>query len=153
MNPTLLSNSKKKKILNQLEKSYGINELKYLVIETGKGKYRIYSGSLSREEINELGKNLNLEIIGERFAKIDLEKPRINFDALNLPEIKSQLKEKVIEISDKEVKNWMAGENLDKEISEEGFVVIKNKGDILGSGQNRRTFIQNYVPKERRVRK
>jgi len=33
----------------------------------------------------------------------------------------------------------------------QGFVVVKQGFDFLGIGKNKKTYIQNYVPKERRV--
>ena len=150
----LLDKSKKKKIINQLETQFGISNLPHLFIQTGKGKYRIYSGSLSKEEINILGKNLNIEIIGSRFGKIDKEKIRINFDAINIPEIKNKITKNILEIPDSLSQTWMKGEDIEfKNENEPNFVIIKNQDNFIGLGHNNKVFIQNYVPKERRIRK
>ncbi len=151
MKPSLLNSAKKKKIVQLLEKFYGISKLPYLLIQTGKRKYRIYSGSLSKEEINELGKNLHIELIGTRFCKINDEKLRINFDSVNISEIKSQV-ENVFELDDEQAKKWMNGENIETNVEGGEFLIMKYSEDFLGVGQNRKTFIQNYVPKERRVK-
>lgn len=149
----LLDKTKKKKILALLEKDYGIEELSHLFIETGKGKYRIYSGGLSREELNRLGKDLNVEIIGASFCKIENDKIRINFDALNIPEIKNQINKNVLEIEDEEMAGWLKGDNIETKKEFTGaYILIKHKNDALGNGQNSKDVIKNYIPKERRVR-
>jgi NOL1/NOP2/fmu family ribosome biogenesis protein len=149
----LLNNSKKKKLIEQIDRNYGIEDLSQLVIQTGKGKFRIYSGSLSKEELNLLGKSINIEIIGSKLCKVDDEKVRMDFDILNLPEIKNQIKEfSTIHLPDEDLEHWLKGGDLNK--NEEGFsyYIIKNKEDILGSGQNAKDHIKNYVPKERRIK-
>jgi NOL1/NOP2/fmu family ribosome biogenesis protein len=153
MKVDLLDNTKKKKMLNMLEREYGIINLSYLVLETGKGKYRIYSGGLSREELNMLAKTINIEIIGAKICKIEEDKIRLDFDIINLPEIKKQINKNTFEISDKNVKQWMQGDNLNvKTESNASYFIIKNKNDLLGTGQNAKVLIKNYIPKERRVK-
>ena len=44
-------------------------ELPYLLLETGKEKIRAFSGNLTREDIFNLGKIANMEIIGLYFVK------------------------------------------------------------------------------------
>ena len=149
----LLDKTKKKKILKQLENFYGISDLSYLFIKSGIGKYRIFSGSLSKEELNDLAKNTHVELIGSRIANTDDEDIRISFDAINIPEIKKQITENILEINDQQAEDWMKGNNL--QIEAEGkkrFIVIKHKDDFLGVGRVQGTFIKNYVPKERRIR-
>jgi len=46
-----IKSSEKRKILAQLEQQFGINSLPFLLIESAKGKYRAYSGHLSKDEI------------------------------------------------------------------------------------------------------
>ncbi|PIN94307.1 hypothetical protein COU53_04070 [Candidatus Pacearchaeota archaeon CG10_big_fil_rev_8_21_14_0_10_30_48] len=96
---------------------------------------------------------MHVELIGSRIANIDSEETRIAFDAINIPEIKSQIKENIIEITDEQAEKWMTGEDLQIETnSNKKYIVIKNKDDLLGVGKIQGTFIKNYVPKERRAR-
>jgi len=157
MKVELLNNAKKKRVMNLLNEQYGIEKLPYLFIESGKGKFRIYSGALSKEELNMIGKNLHVELVGARLCKVDNEKARLNFDILNLPAVKSQLKTfSTIFLPDEDVGSWMSGIDLDYDTEHPvpfTYLVMKNEGDIFGMGQNAKTFIKNYVPKERRIRK
>ena len=149
----LLDKTKKKKFLNLLEKSYGISNLGYLFIKSGKDKFRIFSGSLSKEELNDLAKSIHVELLGSRVANMDEENIRISFDAINIPKIKEQITENIIKVNDSQAKEWMKGNNL--QISVENkvrYVAIKHKDDFLGVGRVQGDFIKNYVPKERRVK-
>jgi NOL1/NOP2/fmu family ribosome biogenesis protein len=155
MKVEILDKAKKKRILQKIEKEYGISEMKELLVQTGKEKLRIYSGSLSREELNELGKNLNVEILGMQFLKSDNERVRLNFDVLNLPNIKKQIKSYAIFfLPDEDVKHWMNGGNIANENFDfpGNYVLIENGGDFLGMGQISKDTIKNYIPKERRTK-
>ena len=149
----LLDKTKKKKIVQKLEKDYGIEELNYLLVRSGKENIRIFSGSLSKEELNLLAKEINIELIGTKLCTIIDEGIRLNFDLINLPEIKSQLNKSIIELNEEEMKKWMKGEDLEKQVeNEKKFLLISHKGDFLGIGRNQGKFIKNYIPKERRVK-
>ena len=147
----LLDKTKKKKILGLLEENYGVKELKHLFVKLGKDKYRIFSGNLSKEEIKDLEKNTRIEVIGSRICTTAENSVRINFDMLNLPEIKSQITENIIEITDEQLKEWLKGNNLEIDSKTKArFVIIKHKNDFIGIARNQKNFLKNYVPKERR---
>ncbi|MBS3072752.1 hypothetical protein J4477_02875 [Candidatus Pacearchaeota archaeon] len=151
----ILDKTKKKKIIENLDKNYGIENMHHLFIRSGNDKIRIYSGGLSWEELNLFGKNLRVELIGASLGKIEEDNLRINFDILNLPEIKSQINKNTVEISSTEILEWLKGKSLEintEKITKNSLVIMKNNGDLLGVAKNRKTYIQNYVPKERRIK-
>jgi len=155
MKVELLDNAKKKKIIEKLNYEYGIEKLPYLLIRSGKDKIRIYSGNFSKEELNELGKGLNVELLGISFLRPDQETYRISFDTINIPQIKNQITKNIIEIPDNQITEWFKGNSLEntKKIDlNSKFVVIKNNNDLLGVAKGNQDTIFNYVPKERRVR-
>lgn len=149
----LLDKTKKKKILALLEKEFGISKLNHLLIKTSRERYRIYSGSLSKEELNELAKTVNVELIGSRLCTIKDSDIRLNFDIMNLPIIKKQISKNIQTIEDKDIEPWLRGNNIDIEIKNKGkFLAIKNKNHFFGTGMNQKDNIKNYVPKERRIK-
>ena len=155
MNPKVefLDRTKKKKLVEELNKIYGIEELNYLILKTGAEKLRIYSGNLSIEEMNMLAKNINLQLIGTPLCTIKDNDVRLNFDAINIPEIKKQISKNILEISDEELTKWIRGNNIEKSIDVNSkFMIIKNKDDFIGTAYNGKTFLKNYIPKERRVK-
>ncbi|MEM3074515.1 MAG: hypothetical protein QW727_01065 [Candidatus Pacearchaeota archaeon] len=154
MKEEILNKTKKKKLIQKLGEDFGISHLNYLIIKSGKDKYRIYSGSLSKEELNTLAKNTQIELIGTRLGTWEKDGFRISFDSLNIPEIKNEIKKNIVEISDEKVKNWLKGEDLqviNNITPNTKFVVIKNKDDFLGLARNQ-GFLKNYIPKYRRIK-
>jgi NOL1/NOP2/fmu family ribosome biogenesis protein len=57
----------------------------------------------------------------------------------------------VVELDDKNARDWLRGEDIEIELEAKGFVIIKHKKDFLGSGKSMGNKILNYVPKARRV--
>src|SRR3989344_7252886 len=139
MNPKVefLYRTKKKKLIEQLNKAYGIEEINYLVLKTGAEKFRIYSGNLSIEEMNMLAKNVNLQLVGTPLCTIKDNDIILSFDTINIPEIKKQITENIIEINDEELEKWLRGNNIERADSlskiNAKFMIIKNKEDYVGT--------------------
>ena len=185
MKVEILDRTKKKKIMEKISENYGINDIDGLFIKTGKEKIRMFSGEIGWGELNEFAKSVHIEIVGLQLCTVIDDEVRLNFDAINLPEIKNEIikeNKNIFEVNEEQIKIWLNGDNLDfddepfenpknperilgLEVSEtsrvpkprktfEGdFIVVKNKNDLFGVGKNRKTYVQNYVPKERRVRR
>jgi NOL1/NOP2/fmu family ribosome biogenesis protein len=160
MKVEILDRTKKKKIMEKISKNYGIEEIDGLFIKTGKEKIRLFTGEIGWGELNEFAKSVHIEIVGLQLCTVIDAEVRLNFDAINLPEIKNEIVKEdksVFEASEEEIKKWLNGDNLDFD-EEAGkkldgdFIVVKNQNDLFGVGKNRKTYVQNYVPKERRVR-
>lgn len=149
MNAKFIQSKEKKEILEELERQFGITNLPYLLIRTGAEKVRAYSGSLSKDEIMEIDRLVNIEIIGEYFLKQEGE-IRLSTDAIHL--LKGQITKNIIEIDDSQLHSWMRGQNIDLK-SEPGVKIIGHKGDFVGCGKSNGEKIFNFVPKERRLKK
>ncbi|MEM3113417.1 MAG: hypothetical protein QXI33_03275 [Candidatus Pacearchaeota archaeon] len=153
MKTEILDKTKKKRILKILEKNYGISNLPHLFIRSGE-KIRIFSGSLSREELEMMAKTINVDLIGNKLGTLSEHDFRLNFDIMNLPIIKSQITKNIFELNDEQMKKYMQGNNLEiTPMLGTKFISLKNGKDFIGIARNHKTYIQNYVPKERRIRK
>ena len=108
----------------------------------------------------------DLFVVSKDITKIDAQKLRINSVGLYLGEIKhsevrlsiegSQLigphaKKNVVTLDAEELRHWLRGEDLIKEVKEEGFVIIKSGDDYIGTGKVKDGKILNFVPKARRL--
>ena len=137
---------------------YGIKELPFLLVESGKEKIRGYSGSLSVEEIHEINQAVSIELVGMYLFHNYHDNIRLSFDAIQA--LKEQLTENILEIDDKQAEEFIKGRDvlLKKEDEEKfknelkGFKVIKNQGDLIGIGKLIEGRLINYMPKERRLR-
>jgi len=144
----ILSSSQRKKILRQLTEQYGITKLPYLILQFGKEKLRLYSGNLSREEINNLDKNIRIDIAGLYFAK-QQEAIRLTLDGLQI--LKNQITKNILTINDQQALEWFKGNDLEIS-SENAFKILKNNDEFIGCGKSTGEKITNYVPKERRIK-
>jgi len=153
MNLSFIKSNRKREIVEKLKEIYGISNLPYLLIESGKEKIRAFSGSLSKEEIIEIGKIANIEIIGLYLLRQEGENDlRLSFDAPLI--LKEQISKNIIEITDEQFQLWIKGNDIefDKEITK-GNVVLKYQSHFVGCGKSNGLKVFNYVPKDRRLKK
>ena len=144
-----LLSSKKKKILTQLNNQYGITKLPYLLLQFGKEKIRLYSGSLSKEELITLDKKSRVENIGLYFAKQEKEEIRLTLDGLQL--LKGQITKNTLPLNNQQAEDWLKGNDLDIK-SDRTFKILKNNEELIGCGKSTGEKITNFVPKERRIK-
>jgi len=147
----ILTNTEKKKITKQLEEQFGITQVPWLLLQFGKEKIRAFSGSLSREELALLDRELRVEAAGIYFLNVNENELRLSLDTLHL--LKEQITKNIILVNDSQASEWFKGHDvsIDKEI-QKGFVVLKYKDSFIGCGKSLGNIIKNYMPKERRIR-
>ena len=148
MNLKFLKSSAKKKFLDCLREQYGISNLPFLLMETGKEKIRGFSGSMSKEEILELSEIANVEVVGLYLFKSD-GTLRLGLDGTHI--LKKQISKNILKITKEELGDWLRGRDIEKEI-DRGIWVIDHDGDFVGCGLSDGMRIINHVPKERRIR-
>jgi NOL1/NOP2/fmu family ribosome biogenesis protein len=149
MNCRFLKTPEKRRILEQLNKQFGIENLNFLLIKSAKEKIRAFSGSLTKEQILALSRVANIEIIGAYLLRKENE-IRLSFDATHL--LKSKISKNILEINEEQAKQWMKGNDLQIK-AEKGTFVIRYQDDFLGCGKSNGEVIFNYVPKDRRIKK
>ena len=145
----IIRSTPKKKIIQQLNEQYGISDLPYLLLQFGKEKIRLYSGSLSAEELNILDANLRIENMGLYFAKEQRDGIRLSLDGVQL--IKNQITKNILKVDDEQAKEWLKGNDLLIK-ADNAFKIIKNNDEFLGCGKSTGEKITNFVPKERRIK-
>ena len=150
MNIRFIKSSGKKKIIAQLNEQFGITKLPYLLIAGGKEKIRAFSGSLSKEEIQELSHLTKIEGLGTYLIKQEPDKPfRLSLDATHL--LSKQITKNLFEINDKQLADWLRGFDIQVE-APRALLILKHGSDLLGCGVSNGKKIYNYIPKERRIK-
>lgn len=149
MNISFLKSGEKKNLLAGLNEQFGIEDLNYTLIETGKNKIRGFSGTMTRDEIRELSEIANVEIIGCYLIRKEGQF-RLGLDGSHI--LKNQIKKRIVDIENSQVNDWFLGKNLDVVI-DSGVYVVRNGKDFLGCGISDGKKLINFVPKERRVRR
>lgn len=145
----IIYSSKKKKILEKLREQFGIAKLPYLLLQFGKEKIRIFSGSLSSQELLILDKNLRIESAGLYFLKQQNDGLRLSLDALHI--LKNQISKNILEINSEQAKEWFKGQDLQIQAGR-GFKILKSEEDLIGCGKSTGERITNFMPKERRIK-
>lgn len=141
--------SQKKKIIEDLNNQFGITDLPYLFLQFGKDKIRIYSGDLSKENLNNLDKSARIENIGLYFARIQPDGVRLTIDGIQL--VKDQITKNILELNNEQAEKWLRGNDLDIQ-TEPAFKILKNNEEYIGCGKSTGDKISNFVPKERRIK-
>ncbi len=149
MNIHFIKSSEKKEIVEELSESFGITELPFLLIESGKEKIRGFTGSLSKDEILQLGQIAYIEGIGLYLIRKE-ESLRLGFDATQL--LSGQITKNIIDIDEKQAHEWLKGQDIEIQ-APRGTVVVRCGKDFLGCGKSTSERIINHVPKERRLKK
>jgi len=150
MEHKFIKTPEKRRIVEQLNEKFGISELPYLLIESGKEKIRAFSGSLSKDEILEIAKLTRIEGIGIYLLKKEHDELRLSFDATQI--LAKQITKNIVDINDEQLEKWIRGHDLDIKVPQ-GIVVVRHNGNFLGCGKSNGDKIFNYVPKERRIKK
>lgn len=149
MNIHFIKTPEKRDIVEELGSQFGITQLPFLLIESGKEKIRAFSGSLSKDEIHKIGEVANIELIGMYLLKREGEF-RLSLDASNA--LKDQITKNIIELNEQQMHDWIRGNDIEME-KESGVYVIKFKEDFLGCTKSNGHILFNYVPKDRRIKK
>lgn len=155
-----LPNTDKKRILEKLEKQFGIKKVPQLIILFGKEKLRLYSGNLLKEELYHLNNEIRIENIGLYFAKHENEDIRLTLDGVQI--FKDQITKNILELTDEQALEWLKGNDLpiSREdasqkplgVGDYAWKILKNKNEFIGCGKSTGERITNFMPKERRIK-
>jgi NOL1/NOP2/fmu family ribosome biogenesis protein len=144
----LLNNRESKKILHLFEEQWGctLNDLlsTYSLALTGKDKVYLFN-----REIHRIHLDVTINSIGLYIANMKGTQIRLTIEGAQL--IGPVATKNIVEISAQEAQVWIRGNDLPKQGSWTGFVIIKQGSDYLGCGHFKEGVIANYVPKTRRI--
>lgn len=122
---------------------YG-KKLDYVFLQ---GKDRLYTINRDIERIDE--KKLNIDTMGLYFGTISNDEIRLSIEGSQI--IGKDCKKNILELNEREMKDWLMGKELDKKTGLRGFVLLKHKNDFLGTGRIKDNIVLSYVPKSRRI--
>ena len=143
----ILNSREIKEICRAIEKQWGAKiKMDYGFLRNNKNRVFIINRDISKIDFS----RLRLNSIGMYFCEIDDRGIRLSIEGSQV--VGNHAKKNVVEIDKEETKRWFKGEDLEKECKDcSGFVILKNKGDFLGTGKYSNGRILNYVSKSRRV--
>ena len=145
-NLKVLERKDKKKFLELLKKQFAFDKkLDYIFLINNKNKIFIVNKELVNIDLNKL----RINSIGLYIAEFRNDEVRLSIEGSQF--IGPNTKKNVLELDDKEARDWLKGNDLEKETNLKGFVIIKNNNDFLGCGKVKENGILNFVPKTRRL--
>ena len=148
----ILNKKEKQEIEEKLNKQFGIKEIPGQIIMKGREKLFLFSGSFNSRQIKRLEKLTVIERIGAYFAKIDERTDTIRLSIEGSQILKDQIKKNIFEIPEELLENWMKGQELNVKTGKKGFLIMKYKDNLLGSGKASEEKIGNFIPKNRRLK-
>ena len=143
----ILNSKEIKEIYKLIENQWGAKiKLDYGFLKNNKNRIFIIGKDISKIDISKL----RLNSVGMYFCEIDNKGMRLSIEGSQL--IGAKATKNVVELNEEETKKWFKGEDLEKECNDcQGFVILKNKNDFIGTGKYSKGKILNYVSKTRRV--
>ena len=145
-----LTKAERKELLEKLKEQYGIKEIDGELIKIGAERIRLFTGELEEKEYESILSTIWIEGIGVSILKEEKDGWRISIEGAQA--LKEQITKNISELEDKNLGPWMHGEDIQQKNEQKGFVVMKNKNDLLGAGKLGAEKVSNYIPKERRLK-
>ncbi|MBW2979833.1 hypothetical protein KY360_00270 [Candidatus Woesearchaeota archaeon] len=146
-NLKILNKKQIKNLLELIKNQWGCDvELDYVFLINQKNKVflanrELFDVDLKKLRVNSLGLYFG-EQVNEKEFRLSIEGSQL---------IGPKATKNVVELDDSEARLWLKGEDIEKEVDCNGFVIIKNSDDYMGSGKIKDNKILNYVPKTRRL--
>ena len=146
----ILNQSEKREIEKKLEKQFGIEDIPYTIIMSGKEKLFLFSGSLDEKDIKKIWEIVPVERMGIYFAKIIKGDLKLSIEGTQI--LKNQIKKNLFTLDSEQAEEWMMGRDLNIKTGKKGFLVMKYEDDFLGCGKASEEKIGNFIPKSRRLK-
>ncbi len=145
-NIKILNKKEIRKILAMIEEQWGFKDnLDYAFLKTEKGKIYVANREIFNLDLSEI----KINSVGMYFAETR-NGIRLSIEGSQI--IGAKAAKNVVELNDKEAKEWMKGADIEKKADTEGFAILKHNNDFLGSGKaTKEGKILNFVPKTRRT--
>jgi|SRR3989344_1873769 len=143
----ILNGKEIKEIYKMIERQWGAKiKLDFGFLKNNKNRVFIVNRDLSKIDISKL----RINSIGMYFCELYGDEIRLSIEGSQI--IGTEASKNIVELNDEETRNWLKGDEIEKECSDcSGFVILKNKKDYLGNGRYSNKRILNYVSKTRRV--
>src|SRR3989338_714104 len=126
-NLKILNKKEIRKIIGLIKKQWGCNiDLDYAFLMNNNNHIFIVNKEISRIDLAKL----RINSIGLYFAELNNEELRLSIEGSQI--IGASAEKNVLELTEEEAKQWLKGNDLEKETDLSNFVIIKHNNDFLG---------------------
>ena len=142
-----LERKDRKRFLEVLKEQFGFDgKLDYAFLTNNKNKIFIVNKEIVNIDLNKI----RINTAGLYIAEFSNDEVRLSIEGSQIIGPKSS--KSIIELDDKDARAWMKGNDLQIDKDVQGFAIIKNNNDYLGSGKVTSTKkVLNFVSKTRRL--
>ncbi|MFT4250078.1 MAG: methyltransferase RsmF C-terminal domain-like protein [Candidatus Woesearchaeota archaeon] len=141
-----LNSKQRKQFFRQLQETYGYSgSTEYAIYLGGDDKYYVVSSDIDKVDFVALGVRQGGLYVASKIR----DELRLTMDGAMLfgPSCSGCF----VEVNESEKNAWMRGEELETNIVEARYVLIKYKNKILGCGHAANNSIKPYISKGRRI--
>lgn len=143
----ILNSKEKKEINQQMKDQWGCDIDKDLVfLLSNKDKLYILGADMTKIDLE----RLRVDNMGLYVCTVNEKGVRLSIEGAQM--LGPKATKNVLEIDDSEVKEWLRGNDLERDTRDcKGFIILKNKDDFIGCGKTTDNGVMNFVPKARRI--
>lgn len=142
----ILSRSERKEISKFLENRFGISKFNLDLALSGKERMWIIPKSISDIYLDDL----RIEFVGIYFGSYHKDSIRLSIEACQI--LGGYAEKNIYNLSEKELKLWLSGEEIEVEGLSKGYILLKYKSDFVGSAKYGNGKILNMLQKGRRIK-
>jgi len=146
----ILSQKEKQKLIEQLNKQFGIKKIPGIITMCGRERLFLFQGNFNEKQIRELEQTIPIERVGIYFGKDINGQIRLSIEGTQL--LKEQITKNIFEFDEKQAEHWMKGNELNIKTEKNDFLIMKYKDNFLGCGKASAEKITNFIPKSRRLK-
>ncbi|MBS3094555.1 hypothetical protein J4474_02720 [Candidatus Pacearchaeota archaeon] len=153
---TFLNKKENQEILEKLKEQFGIQKIPGILTKRNEDRLFLVTGDITENQIKELEKITFIERVGFYFAKREHNKEgkeeiRLSIEGSQI--LSDQITKNIFELENSEqMEQWMSGQELLIKTGKREFLVMKYKGNFLGTGKASENKISNFIPKNRRLK-
>jgi len=126
----VLEKKNKKTFLQLLKKQFGFEDkLDYAYLTNNKNKIFIVNRDIAEIDLNKI----RINSAGLYIAEFKNNEVRLSIEGSQL--IGKKAKKNIIELNEKQAREWLKGKDIELKAKEKGFVILKHNKDYLGSGK------------------
>jgi len=140
----------RKRLIRKLNEQFGITHIPGKIMRNKQEQYFLFKGNYTKTQIRELERATSIEKIGIYFANEFNKEIRLSIEGSQI--LKDQITKNIVELPEKEAQVWIMGHEIIKKTNLKGFVIMKYKNEMLGTGKASENKITNFIPKSRRLK-
>ena len=149
----ILNTSEMNKIIQKLEKQFGIKKIPGILIMKGKERIFLFNGDVAEKELEKLDSIAEIERAGIYIGKIFQPTNEIRLSIEGTQIFKNQISKNIFILdSQSDYEKWMNGQELNIKTNLRGMIVITYQDEFLGCGKASENKIGNFIPKNRRLK-